>query len=263
MRSTKEGTMRRLIAVGAFLSVVLAVSLPALAHHKPDHSGGAKGASAGGSDHDGDADSSSATTMEDPHTADAGDNHHPSGKDKSYEAGGSGNQGKSESDPDGTDNGGVDKPGGSATAGGDLDDQDGNNGCGNDDDFEDDNNGNCFRRGQQPGEVGGGVGGGGVGGGGVGGGGVGGGGVGGGGVGGGGVGGGGAGGGGAGGGGAVGGETVTRGGAVLGVSVTRGAGVGGQALAVTGLEVQGLLVLALGLLIAGSTIVLVTRRTES
>ena len=79
-----------------------------------------------------------------PAAADDGDNRHPSGKDRSVEAGGSGTQGRSTSDPDGDANGGPDKPGG---AGGiDRDDQDGNNGCGNDDDFEDDNNGNCGPR---------------------------------------------------------------------------------------------------------------------
>ncbi len=78
---------------------------------------------------------------------DDGDNRHPSGKDRSVEHGGSGNQGNSASDPDddgnGPDrsNGGADKPGG--PGGVDLADQDGNNGCGNDDDFEDDNEGNC------------------------------------------------------------------------------------------------------------------------
>ena len=75
---------------------------------------------------------------------DGGDNRHPSGRDRSVERGGSGNQGKSRSDPDGNSNGGVDRPGGSG--GVDQHDQDGNNGCGNDDDFEDDNNGNCGRR---------------------------------------------------------------------------------------------------------------------
>jgi hypothetical protein len=73
--------------------------------------------------------------------ADDGDNRHPSGKDRSVEHGGSGNQGKSASDPDGMKNGGADKPNG--PGGIDKADQDGNNGCGNDDDFEDDNNGNC------------------------------------------------------------------------------------------------------------------------
>jgi hypothetical protein len=109
------------------------------------------------SDHDGDADSDHNTKFtEDNDTNDGGtpnnvedegDNRHPSGKDRSIERGGSGNQGKSESDPDddgrGPDrsNGGPDKPNGSG--GHDLADQDGNNGCGNDDDFEDDNEGNC------------------------------------------------------------------------------------------------------------------------
>jgi LPXTG-motif cell wall-anchored protein len=80
---------------------------------------------------------------------DEGDNQHPSGKDRSVEPGGSGNQGRSPSDPDddgrGPDrsNGGPDKPNGSG--GVDLADQDGNNGCGNDDDFEDDNEGWCGR----------------------------------------------------------------------------------------------------------------------
>ncbi len=78
------------------------------------------------------------------HVVDAGDNQHPSGKDRSVEHGGSGNQGKSSSDPDRTTNGGTDKPGG--RGGVDRHDQDGNNGCGNDDDFEDDNNGHCGGR---------------------------------------------------------------------------------------------------------------------
>ncbi|MGH8991386.1 MAG: hypothetical protein ACRDZ7_07655 [Acidimicrobiia bacterium] len=65
---------------------------------------------------------------------------HPSGKDRTEERGGSGTQGRSDSDPDGMDNDGADKP---ECQGGYDDDRDGNNGCGNDDDFEDDNNGNC------------------------------------------------------------------------------------------------------------------------
>ncbi|HEX7168952.1 MAG TPA: hypothetical protein VF230_18385, partial [Acidimicrobiales bacterium] len=79
--------------------------------------------------------------------SDDGDNAHPSGKDRSVEHGGSGNQGKAQSDPDddgrGPDrsNGGADQPNG--PGGVDLADQDGNNGCGNDDDFEDDNEGWC------------------------------------------------------------------------------------------------------------------------
>jgi hypothetical protein len=118
---------------------------------------GAEHGNGNGRDHDGDADASAATTYtEDNDTndggtpnnvADDGDNAHPSGRDRSVERGGSGNQGRSESDPDddgrGPDrsNGGPDKPNGSG--GVDAADQDGNNGCGNDDDFEDDNEGWC------------------------------------------------------------------------------------------------------------------------
>ncbi|MCU1484602.1 MAG: hypothetical protein JWN67_1348 [Actinomycetia bacterium] len=83
--------------------------------------------------------------------ADAGDNRHPSGKDRSVEKGGSGTQGRSGSDPDGMTNGGADKPNG--TGGYDKADQDGNNGCGNDDDFEDDNNGNCGGKAHQKAET--------------------------------------------------------------------------------------------------------------
>ena len=101
------------------------------------------------SDNDGDADSDPGTALEDDHTtADPGDNAHPSGKDRSVENGKSGNQGKSESNPDDSkgpqrfEGGrGDDKPQG--PGGTDRDDQDGNNGCGNDDDFDDDNNGHC------------------------------------------------------------------------------------------------------------------------
>ena len=81
---------------------------------------------------------------------DDGDNRHPSGKDRSVESGGSGNQGAAAHDPDddgnGPDrsNGGLDQPGdGDLDEQWDLEDQDGNNGCGNDDDFEDDNEGLC------------------------------------------------------------------------------------------------------------------------
>ena len=104
-----------------------------------------------GADNDGDADSDPNTATEDDHTtADEGDNRHPSGKDRSVENGGSGNQGRSESNPDDSKGPmryegvqGDDKPGG--PGGTDLADQDGNNGCGNDDDFDDDNNGFCGR----------------------------------------------------------------------------------------------------------------------
>ncbi|MGH2747611.1 MAG: hypothetical protein ACRDKB_06775 [Actinomycetota bacterium] len=144
--------------------LLLTLTPVALAHHADDHDKG-KGHNAsqgqgGGGDHDGDADSDPNTSYtEDNDTNDGGtpnnveddgDNKHPSGKDRSVEPGGSGNQGKAESDPDddgrGPDrsNGGPDKPNGSG--GDDLADQDGNNGCGNDDDFEDDNEGLCLGR---------------------------------------------------------------------------------------------------------------------
>ena len=152
-----------LVAVAAVFALLLAAAVPALAHHKDEHlQGGGNGAAASQSDkdNDGDADSDSSTAYtEDTDTNDGntpnnvpdeGDNAHPSGKDRSVENGGSGNQGSSESDPDddgrGPDrsNGGPDKPNGSG--GVDKADQDGNNGCGNDDDFEDDNEGWCGRR---------------------------------------------------------------------------------------------------------------------
>ncbi|HVF12825.1 MAG TPA: hypothetical protein VNA87_07045 [Actinomycetota bacterium] len=110
------------------------------------------------SDKDGDADSFASTHYtEDTDTNDGADanvdettdNMHPSGKDRSVENGKSGNQGRSESNPDDTNGprryegavGEADKPQG--LGGEDLADQDGNNGCGNDDDFDDDNNGWC------------------------------------------------------------------------------------------------------------------------
>lgn len=94
-----------------------------------------------GSETDGEHEASESSWNTGP---DDGDNHHPSAKDRSFEHGGSGTQGRSTSDPDSLSNAGADKPGG---AGGvDKGDQDGNNGCGNDDDFEDDNNGNCGGR---------------------------------------------------------------------------------------------------------------------
>lgn len=139
----------------ALLALILAFWAPAaLAHHKDDHAGGKSSAARDG---DGDADSDSNTAYtEDNDTndsapnnqADAGDNAHPSGKDRSVENGGSGTQGKSESNPDDSKGPmryegqlGDDKPNG--PGGTDLEDQDGNNGCGNDDDFDDDNNGWC------------------------------------------------------------------------------------------------------------------------
>ena len=110
-----------------------------------------------GSDHDGDADSDSDTSYDEDNDTndgtannveDDGDDAHPSGKDRSVESGGSGTQGKSESNPDDSKGPqryegarGDDKANG--PGGTDLADQDGNNGCGNDDDFDDDNNGHC------------------------------------------------------------------------------------------------------------------------
>jgi hypothetical protein len=217
----------------AILGLLVLFALPALAHHKDGHGkGNGKSARTSEATVTEDNDSDGVPNYPDPEGD--SDNKHPSGKDKHWEAGGSGNQGKAASDPDGDSNGGVDQPGGSG--GDDEWDQDGNNGCGNDDDFEDDNNGNCGgpeRGGQigggdvgggEEGNVGGGAGGGAAG-------------------------------------GAVGGEDVSSGGAeVLGISVTRGAGVRGQALAVTGVEVTMLLALALGLMLGGATIVIATRK---
>jgi hypothetical protein len=149
----------------AALALGLMTAAPAVVHHRQKHDTGKASASGGGaSDHDGDAGNSSTVTTEDDdadgvsNAGDTNESHHPSGKDKFLENGKSGNQGKSESDPD--DNVGpmrreeppcdndprgadkcTDKPGGSG--GHDILDQDGNNGCGNDQDFDDDNNGWC------------------------------------------------------------------------------------------------------------------------
>ena len=149
-----------LTVVAAVFALMVLTIAPAYAHHKDGHDNGGKNESTENgdngsnetSDHDGDADSDEGTTMEDSHEDEAdatpSDNQHPSGKDRSGENGGSGNQGKSESNPDDSKGpmryeGGLgdDKPGG--PGGTDRDDQDGNNGCGNDDDFDDDNNGWC------------------------------------------------------------------------------------------------------------------------
>ena len=169
-RKAARTTTHRSISsyVIALLSVIALVALtaaPALAHHKVDHTqgGGNDAAASDGttSDHDGDADSDSSTAYtEDNDTNDGGtpnnvtddgDNAHPSGKDRSVENGGSGTQGKSESNPDDSKGPmryegelGDDKANG--PGGTDLADQDGNNGCGNDDDFDDDNNGHCGRK---------------------------------------------------------------------------------------------------------------------
>jgi hypothetical protein len=150
--------------VGALFALLLAAA-PALAHHKDGHAQGtaseteatddSKGKPDKDNDGDADSDSSTSYTEDDDsndgntpnNVPDDGDNAHPSGKDRSVENGGSGNQGNSESDPDDDGrgpertNGGADKPNG--PGGVDEADQDGNNGCGNDDDFEDDNEGWC------------------------------------------------------------------------------------------------------------------------
>jgi hypothetical protein len=158
-RSSTFGVLATLVALG------LMVAAPAaLAHHREKHDNGKASPAGGASDHDGDADNGSTVTTEDndadgvSNAGDTNESHHPSGKDRFLESGRSGNQGKSESDPD--DNVGpmrreelpcdndprgadkcTDKPGGSG--GHDTLDQDGNNGCGNDQDFDDDNNGWC------------------------------------------------------------------------------------------------------------------------
>ena len=154
---------RRAAFAALWVAALLALSAaPAFAHHKTDHAnGGGNGNANAASDHDGDADSDSSTSYtEDNDTndggtpnnvADDGDNAHPSGKDRSVENGKSGNQGKSESNPDDSKGPmrhegalGDDKANG--PGGSDLADQDGNNGCGNDDDFDDDNNGWCGKK---------------------------------------------------------------------------------------------------------------------
>ena len=144
-----------LTVLAAVLALMLAATAPALAKHDDDHA--KEKASHEASDKDGDADSDSSTAYTEDTDSDGqancpdrfgdDDNQHPSGKDRSCESGGSGNQGNAESAPDEDGHGperdyeGTDKPNG---AGGvDKEDQDGNNGCGNDDDFEDDNEGWC------------------------------------------------------------------------------------------------------------------------
>ena len=125
--------------------LLIAMALPAAAAKPAGKGGKSKAAKATTSQVTEDNDTNDGGTPN--NRVDDGDNRHPSGKDKSVERGGSGNQGNSTSDPDddgrGPDrsNGGADKPDG--PGGVDLADQDGNNGCGNDDDFEDDNEGWC------------------------------------------------------------------------------------------------------------------------
>jgi hypothetical protein len=151
--------LKPILGVAATTITLFVMATPAHAAPKQDVAEKAQGNGPvkAQNDHDGDADHNPATAYtEDNDTNDGGtpnnvvdngDNAHPSGNDRSVEPGGSGNQGKAESDPDdnglGPDrsNGGPDKPNGSG--GVDKADQDGNNGCGNDDDFEDDNEGWC------------------------------------------------------------------------------------------------------------------------
>ena len=128
-------TLRVLSSLAALLLALFVLGVaPAMAAGKGD-----KGGKSAGSGYTEDNDTNDDNTPN--NVSDDGDNAHPSGKDRSVENGGSGTQGKSQSDPDGDSNGGPDKANGSG--GVDMADQDGNNGCGNDDDFEDDNNGNC------------------------------------------------------------------------------------------------------------------------
>ena len=136
-------------SAGVFLmAVVLALAAPALAGHQPNHAGTPGGIAAITENNDSDGVPNN--------ISDEGDNQHPSGKDRSIESGGSGDQGQSASTPDQNgrgperDNGGTDKPNGSGGA--DIIDQDRNNGCGNDDDFDDDNEGLCGKVKGKPGE---------------------------------------------------------------------------------------------------------------
>jgi len=135
-------------AVPLVLALVVFLIAPAAAHHKSDHEtggGNSTEAQATGDEKTEDNDSNDGGTPN--NVVDEGDNAHPSGNDRSVEHGNSVNQGKAPSDPDDDTrgpertNGGADKPDG--PGGADLADQDGNNGCGNDDDFEDDNEGHC------------------------------------------------------------------------------------------------------------------------
>ena len=169
-KTRKAARFSSIVSALTVLGLLVFMVSPALAHHKADHTQG-QGQSednsnqAGAvSDHDGDADSSESTTYtedndsndydngtsEANNIADEGDNAHPSGKDRSVENGGSGTQGKSESNPDDSKGpmryeGAIGDDKANGPGGTDRADQDGNNGCGNDDDFDDDNNGHCGR----------------------------------------------------------------------------------------------------------------------
>lgn len=140
MQSTSISTARRAVIFGAGVILGLSV-MSGSASAAPASDRGASTTSTISEDNDTNDNGTPNNVRDD------GDNRHPSGRDKSVESGGSGNQGKTKSDPDddgrGPDrsNGGRDVPDG--PGGADLADQDGNNGCGNDDDFEDDNEGWC------------------------------------------------------------------------------------------------------------------------
>ncbi|MGH2749194.1 MAG: hypothetical protein ACRDKB_14930 [Actinomycetota bacterium] len=147
------------IAVATVISLAVALVTPVGAHHKDGHE---RGKSNGSSETTEDNDNDGVPNSPDPEGD--SDNKHPSGKDKHDEPGGSGNQGRTQSNPDNDGRGPernscpgsgegecVDQPGGDG--GVDQLDQDGNNGCGNDDDFEDDNEGLCLgRQGERPGQ---------------------------------------------------------------------------------------------------------------
>lgn len=151
-----------IIACATVIALTVAFVTPVGAHHKDGHERGRPGDSSNGSETTEDNDDDGHPNSPDPEGD--SDNKHPSGKDKHDEPGGSGNQGKTQSNPDNDGRGPernscegsgegkcVDQPGGDG--GVDELDQDGNNGCGNDDDFEDDNEGLCLgRQGERPGQ---------------------------------------------------------------------------------------------------------------
>jgi hypothetical protein len=138
----QEKASTRFLWAATLVMLLLAGPVPALASHQPTHAGDPGGAAAITENNDSDGVPNN--------IPDEGDNLHPSGKDRSVEPGGSGDQGRSASTPDQDgrgperDNGGTDKPNG--PGGADILDQDRNNGCGNDDDFDDDNEGWCGKQ---------------------------------------------------------------------------------------------------------------------
>lgn len=144
--------MRRTAISGLAVAFTIGLGIAPAAAAAADHAGPSRGAS---EDHRAQRDAQVAPTEDTDSNdggtpngvVDSGDDQHPSGRDRSVEPGGSGNQGNTSADPDddgrGPDrsNGGTDVPDG--VGGFDKADQDRNNGCGNDDDFEDDNEGWC------------------------------------------------------------------------------------------------------------------------